>query len=354
MAVTVHPVTPNIVFGPFNFEREPIQMVRCFTADLLSHKYGVTCQPGEVYRPAQYWWFLVTASHTHSLIQPDNLRSCLESLRTVVTEELILCFHIVDLYRGELHFRWWLELIITFFANFPRIRLLDDWTHSFNQPVTIHTALGTLDAWSTANVDNQSLSRSVWQDLTAIRGQNHFDPADEKRHERHIVFPGALRPNLVNYIVYDQTDFLQVKGHVAMCSPADLNTSSASLRYNLRECGIENIFQLCPKVGEVLTIPSSSFLDNQIVHLLITRPSQRAPPITDDFFLCLQRLKALLLSNETPDIHFPIVDPERPLCSLDNFYHSVVDVFAGTGITVILHDRVYVSIASIGQFLGIT
>ena len=31
-----------------------------------------------------------------------------------------------------------------------------------------------------------------------------------------------------------------------------------------------------------------------------------------------------------------------------------MDVFAGTGITVILHDRVYVSIASIGQFPGFT
>ena len=99
------------------------------------------------------------------------------------------------------------------------------------------------------------------------------------------MFPGPLRPNLVDYIVYDQTDFLQVQGYVALCCPADLNTNSAALRYILRECGIKNIFQLRPKVGEVLTIPASSFLDNQIVHLLITRPSQRAPQITDDFFL---------------------------------------------------------------------
>ena len=139
-----------------------------------------------------------------------------------------------------------------------------------------------------------------------------------------------------------------------MCCPADLNTNSAALRYILRECGIDNIFPLRPKVGEVLTIPASSFLDNEIVHLLITRPSQRAPQITDDLFLCLKHLKVFLLSIETPDIHFPIVDPERPPHSLDNFYHSVIVVFAGTGITVILHDRVYVSIASIGQFPGIT
>ena len=159
-------------------------------------------------------------------------------------------------------------------------------------------------------MDNQSLSRSVWQDLSAIRGQNHIDPADEKGPGRQIVFPGALRPNLVDYIIYDQTDFLQVQGHVAICCPADLNTNSAALRYILRECGSDKIFQLRPTVGEVLTIPSSlSFMDNQVIHLMITRPSQRSPQITDDFFLCLEHLKASLLSNETPDIHFPIVDP---------------------------------------------
>ena len=56
-------------------------MVRCIAANLLSDKYGVTCQPEEVYRPAQNWRLLVTASHTHSLVRPDSLRSCLESLR---------------------------------------------------------------------------------------------------------------------------------------------------------------------------------------------------------------------------------------------------------------------------------
>ena len=129
----------------------------------------------------------------------------------------------------------------------------------------------------TANADIQSLSRSVSQDLTAIRGHDHNNPADEKGPGRWIVFPGALRPNLVNYIVYDQTDFLQVEGHVAIGCPADLKTNSAALRYIFCKFGSDNIFQL---VGEVLTIPASlSFIDIQILHLLITRPSQRAPQI---------------------------------------------------------------------------
>ena len=124
---------------------------------------------------------------------------------------------------------------------------MDDWTHSFNEPVLIHSALGTLDAYSTANVDNQSLSRFIWQDLAAIRGQYHVDPADEKGPGRQIVFPGALQPNLVVDIVHDQTDLLQVQGHVAICCPSDFNTNSAALRYIRRECGSDNIFQLRPK-----------------------------------------------------------------------------------------------------------
>ena len=98
------PVTPKILFGPFNFEREPIQMVRCIKVDLLSDKYGVTCQPGEMYRSAQYWCLLVTASHSRYLDRPNSLRICLESLRSVVTEELILCFLSFDLYRGNSSF----------------------------------------------------------------------------------------------------------------------------------------------------------------------------------------------------------------------------------------------------------
>ena len=53
LAVTVLSGTPNIVFGPFNSETEPIQVVRCITADLLSDKNGVTCQREDVYRPTQ-------------------------------------------------------------------------------------------------------------------------------------------------------------------------------------------------------------------------------------------------------------------------------------------------------------
>ena len=40
LATVVPPVPPNIVFGLFNFERGPVQMARCITADLLLDRYG--------------------------------------------------------------------------------------------------------------------------------------------------------------------------------------------------------------------------------------------------------------------------------------------------------------------------
>ena len=75
----IPPVPNNTVFGPFNFEREPVQMARCKTADLLHDEYGVHVEPGGVYSPAQYWWLLVTAPRVDALVDPSPLLSCLES-----------------------------------------------------------------------------------------------------------------------------------------------------------------------------------------------------------------------------------------------------------------------------------
>ena len=113
------PVPNNIAFGPFNSEREPVQMARCITADLLCDKYGVQVEPGGVYSPAPLWWLLVTAPRVETIVEPLHLLSCLDSLRTLTTTDLILCFHIIDWYRGKVKFAWWLELIITCFTTYP-------------------------------------------------------------------------------------------------------------------------------------------------------------------------------------------------------------------------------------------
>ena len=76
-------------------------------------------------------------------------------------EELILCF-LIDWYRRKVKFRRWLELFITCFVNYPRFRLLDEWIHTFEEPLQVKAVVSTLDTWIRANVDNQGLPRSVW------------------------------------------------------------------------------------------------------------------------------------------------------------------------------------------------
>ena len=86
-----------------------------------------------------------------------------------------------------------------------------------------------------------------------------------------IVYPGSLVPDMVEYISYDTTDFLQAEGHMALTCPADLETSCTVLRYVVRECGKEQVFSLRPQVGEILTLtptlskPSQGFLQQPCI-----------------------------------------------------------------------------------------
>ena len=171
LATVVPSVPPNIVLGPFNFEREPVQMARCISSDMLFDRYGVEVEPGGVYSPAPHRWLLVTASRVDTLVNTQHVLLFLENLRTSTTEDLILRFHLIDWYRGKVKFCWWLELIITYFIKYPRFRLSDEWTHTFEEPLQVKAVVSTLDTMVRANVDNQALPRSVWQDLAAIQSR---------------------------------------------------------------------------------------------------------------------------------------------------------------------------------------
>ena len=134
-----------------------------------------------------------------------------------------------------------------------------------------------------------------------------------------------------------------------LACPADLDNNSAALRYVLREYGKESEFSLRPKVGEILTIPPDINPNpNQNIHLLIIRSSQRAPRLTGDYLRCMTHLIQCLTDKGSARFHLPILDPERPAFSLVNLYHTLTNMFEGTGIHVVLHNRVYVSILSIG------
>ena len=93
-------------------------------------------------------------------------------------------------------FQWWFELIIAILPQFPGFHFLDEWTHTFSQPLSIQSTLSALDVWSCANVDNRSLPQSVWQDLGAIKGRYKSNSSllDEKPG-REIINPALFAHN---------------------------------------------------------------------------------------------------------------------------------------------------------------
>ena len=189
------------------------------------------------------------------------------------------------------------------------------------------------------------MPRSVWQDLTAIQGRTLLMMGLDERLSTREPCTQTQQYN----ISYDETDFLQVEGDIVLACPADLKTNSAALRYVLRECGKESVFSLRPRVGEILTIPPDiSPSPNQSIRLLIVRASQRAPLLTDDYLRCMTHLIQCLTDKGSARVHLPILDPERPSFSLVNLYHTLTNMVEGTGIYVVLHNCVYVSILSIG------
>ena len=120
---------------------------------------------------------------------------------------------------------------------------------------------------------------------------------------RELVYPGVLRPNLVEYISYDLTDLLQAQDDIVLACPAGLETHAAALRYVLRECGREEVFSLRPRVGEVLTLTRAFTKNTSLtVHLRIVRANQRAPLLADDFLQGMGKLVQWPSDRESPTV----------------------------------------------------
>ena len=57
------------------------------------------------------------------------------------------------------------------------------------------------------------------KDLAAIQGgTSRVCLPPDNGPGREIVYPGNLRPNLVEYILNETTDFLQAEGHIALAT----------------------------------------------------------------------------------------------------------------------------------------
>ena len=167
---------------------------------------------------------------------------------------------------------------------------------------------------------------------------------------KELLYHQQNRPNYSEFITYSNSDLLQAPGTIAIGCPADLISYSAVTRYFLREFGVERLFRLRPAVTHVRRVRQPFTLSpNNDVILMFTRSTNKHPMYHESLHLCLEELVQTLLKDRIDTIHFSVVDTERPCNNIQSWYRVLTDHFTDTGITVVLHDRVYVSIASITE-----
>ena len=349
LAAILPPLPPSMVFGKIEPEDTKVAMVRCITAQKLWQQYGVTSPPGDVYHPTAGWWLLVTSLDETSPVNPGTLLICLENLRTLVEFEDTLCFHLADIYRGKFLSQHWLQLLAITFCRQAKIRLLDKHTYTFENPVTVLEALSVVHDWSCTNLGDRPLRRTVWQDRKAIL--DHLKPSQDNQSTvtgKLLTTHPKVKPNYLPWISYDETDILQARGTVVICCPADLLSYSAMARYVIREYGQEEIFKLRPAVGKAIHLAKSPDAPwNNDMFLLFTRASNKHPTLHDVLHLCLTDLVQKLAQAQITRVHLPIYDPERSINILPAWYSMLRDHFIDSDVDIVLHDRVYVSIASV-------
>ena len=349
LAAIIPPLPPSMVFGKLEPEDTKVAMVRCITAQKLWQQYGVTSPPGDVYHPTAGWWLLVTSLDETSPVNPGTLLICLENLRTLVEFEDTLCFHLADIYRGKFLSQHWLQLLAITFCRQSKIRLLDKHTYTFENPVTVLEALSVVHDWSCTNLGDRPLRRTVWQDRKAIL--DHLKPSQDNQSTvtgKLLTTHPKVKPNYLPWISYDETDILQARGTVVICCPADLLSYSAMARYVIREYGQEEIFKLRPAVGKAIHLAKSPDAPwNNDIFLLFTRASNKHPTLHDVLHLCLTDLVQKLAQAQITRVHLPIYDPERSINILPAWYSMLRDHFIDSDVDIVLHDRVYVSIASV-------
>ena len=354
LAAIIPPLPPSMVFGKLEPEDTKVAMVRCITAQKLWQQYGVTSPPGDVYHPTAGWWLLVTSLDETSPVNPGTLLICLENLRTLVEFEDTLCFHLADIYRGKFLSQHWLQLLAITFCRQTKIRLLDKYTYAFENPVTVLEALSVVHDWSCTNLGDRPLRRTVWQDHKAIL--DHLTPNQDNQSTvtgKLLTTHPKVKPNYLSWISYEETDILQARDTVAICCPADLLSYSAMARYVIREYGQEEIFKLRPAVGKAIHLAKSPDAPwNNDMFLLFTRASNKHPMLHDVLHLYLSDLVQKLAQAQITRVHLPIYDPERSINMLPAWYSMLRDHFIDSSVDIVLHDRVYVSIALVRKHLN--
>ena len=117
--------------------------------------------PGDVYHPSTGCWLLVTSLGEVAPVTPGILLICLENLRTLVVFEDKLCLHLADIYRGKVLSQHWLQLLAIIFCRQAKIRLIDKYMYTFENPTTVLEALSMVHNWSCTNLGDRPLRRTV-------------------------------------------------------------------------------------------------------------------------------------------------------------------------------------------------
>ena len=324
-------------------------MIRCITAHHLRTKYHVVSPAGDVYQPTRGWWLLVTSLDHSALVSPATLLMCLKNLRTLVEAEDTLCFHLADIYRGKFSSQHWLRLIAITFCRQSKTHILDRLTYTPESPITALEAPFIVHDWSCIQMGDRLLRRTVWEDRRNVFEHLTPQPTDENDNApgKWLKTEPKIKQNYVPWITYSDTDILQAPGTIVLCCPADLSSFSATARYVIREYGQENIFRLRPLVGAAIRlIRSSTSPWNNQIFLLCTRASNKHPLLHETQHACLTHLSHQLLRHSNTHFHLPIYDSERSINLLPTWYATLRDHFDDQNLEIILHDRVYVSIAS--------
>ena len=119
-------------------------------------------------------------------------------------------------------------------------------------------------------------------------------------------------------------------------------------RYVVREYGQDEIFKQRPAIGKAMHLAKSPDPPwNNNMFLLFTTASNKHPILHDVLHLCLTDLLHKLKQAQLTRIHLPIYDPERSINILPSWYSMLRDHFIDSNVHIVLHDMVYVSIASI-------
>ena len=85
--------------------------------------------------------------------------------------------------------------------------------------------------------------------------------------------------------------------------------------------------------------------------MMFTRYSFKLPLYYETLHHSLEELVQTLIQDGITTIHFPIIDAERLCNNVESWYWVLTDCFADTGFINVMHDRIYMSIASITENL---